>query len=109
MPSGPKVRGIPGQVREAEVLHQIDAQEPGGAPGDVGVAGEIPVDLKGEGDHAQDGPVAVQAGAGGEGIVGQHGAVVGHEDLFEEAHQHQAEAVLQVGGLESADRPPTGG
>ena len=102
MPPGPKVRGIPGQVREAEVLHQIDAQEPGGAPGDVGVAGEIPVDLKGEGDHAQDGPVAGKNGAGGEGIVGQHGAVVGHEDLFEEAYQHQAEAVLQVGGLKAA-------
>ena len=96
MPAAPEVRGIPGKIRETEILHQVNAQKLGGAPGDVGVTGKIAIDLEGKGHHPDNRPITVERSLGGEDVVGQNGAIVGHEHLFKKTHQNQAKAVLEI-------------
>ena len=93
----PKFRGRPGKIGELEILHEVDPQQLGGPPGDIGVTGKIGVNLEGEGHHPHHRPVAVEAGLGVKGIVGQDGAVIRHKNFFKEPHQHQAQAVLDMG------------
>ena len=79
-------------------------EELGGADGDVGVPGEVPVDLEGEEDGPED------EGRAGErlGVVETHVDVgrtgVGDDDLLEHAPEDEAHAVspLFVGELSVA-------
>ncbi len=101
VPPAPKFRGRPGKIREPEILHEVDPQQFGGPPGDIGITGKIGVNLEGEGHHADHRPVSVEAGLGVKGIVGQDGAIIRHKHLFKEPHQHQAQAVLEMGILKA--------
>jgi hypothetical protein len=46
---------VAGEIRLLEVVHQLDAEQAGRAARDRGVAGEVGVDLDGEGDDAGEG------------------------------------------------------
>ena len=104
VPTPPELGDVAGEVGELEVGHQLEAEELGGADGDVGVSGEVPVDLEGEEDGPED------EGRAGErlGVVETHVDVgrtgVGHDDLLEHAPEDEAHAVapLLVGELPRA-------
>ena len=101
VPAPPELGDVAGEVGELEVGHQLKAEELGGTDGDVGVSGEVPVDLEGEEDSTED-----EGGAGERfGVVETHVDVgrtgVGHDDLLEHAPEDKAHAVapLLVGEL----------
>ena len=96
VPTPPELGDVAGEVGELEVGHQLEAEELGGADGDVGVPGEVPVDLEGEEDGPED------EGRAGErlGVVETHVDVgrtgVGHDDLLEHAPEDEAHAVAPL-------------
>src|SRR4051812_42353399 len=47
VPSLPELLNRPGEVRRPEVRHEVDTHDAGRTDGDVGVSGEVEVDLKG--------------------------------------------------------------
>lgn len=53
VPPPPELCDVAREVGVGEVAHQVDAEEAGGTDGDVGVAGEVAVDLKGEEEGSQ--------------------------------------------------------
>ena len=53
MPALPELRNGAGEVGPVKVFHQPEAQHLGRAPGDVGIGGEIAVDLYGEQHRGQ--------------------------------------------------------
>ena len=53
VPPSPELCDVAREVGVGEVAHQVDAEEAGGTDGDVGVAGEVAVDLKGEEERPQ--------------------------------------------------------
>ena len=89
VPAPPKLRDVAGEVRRLEVRHELDAKEFGGADGDVAVAGEIPVDLKGKihGTEHERGPGVF--GVVGENVIGINGAGIGDHHLLEHPPQDQ--------------------
>ena len=96
VPPPPELGDVAGEVGELEVGHQLEAEELGGADGDVGVPGEVAVDLEGEEDGAED-----EGGAGeGLGVVEAHVDVgragVGDDDLLEHAPEDEAHAVAPL-------------
>ena len=104
VPAPPELGDVAGEVGELEVGHQLEAEELGGADGDVGVPGEVPVDLEGEEDGAED-----EGGSGeGFGVVEAHVDVgrtgVGDDDLLEHAPEDEAHAVAPLLVGEGAGR-----
>ena len=104
VPTPPELGDVAGEVGELEVGHQLEAEELGGADGDVGVPGEVPVDLEGEEDGAED-----EGGAGERlGVVETHVDVgrtgVGDDDLLEHAPEDEAHAVAPLLVGEGAGR-----
>ena len=61
MPAAPEILEAGGEVRLAEVDHEVEAEQLSAAAGDVAVAAEIPVDLEGEGVGAEQGDPAAAA------------------------------------------------
>ena len=57
MPPPPELGHRAGDIRVVEVAHKLKAQHPPQAHRHVGVAGEVEIDLEGEGQHPQPGPV----------------------------------------------------
>src|SRR6188472_3355787 len=96
MPVTPEFLRRSHEIREAEVLQQLDPHQLRGAPGDVRVSREVTVDLKGEGvDAEQD----VQAGWHGtrvEHAVDERRQVVGDEDFLEEPPRDQPESIANL-------------
>jgi len=96
VPTPPELGNVAGEVGELEVGHQLEAEELGGADGDVGVSGEVAVDLEGEKDGTED------EGRAGKrfGVVETHVDVrrtgVGHDDLLEHAPEDEAHAVAPL-------------
>ena len=92
VPAPPKLRDVAGEVRRLEVGHELDAKELGGADGDVAVAGEIPVDLKGKihGTEHEGGPGVF--GVVGKDVIGINGAGIRHHHLLEHPPQDQPQA-----------------
>ncbi len=84
-----------------EITHQFDPEKARRPPSDVGVAGEIRVDLHGKGEHScpkdRKGWLIKR-----EDFVGQESRVVRHDDLLKKSPQHQAERAAPVDGIESA-------
>jgi hypothetical protein len=54
VPAPPEVLDVGGEVGALEVDHQIEAHHAGSANGDVGVAGEVAVDLDREEQGGDD-------------------------------------------------------
>ena len=92
MPAPPKLRDVAGEVRRLEVGHELDAKKLGGADGDVAVAREISVDLKGkiDGTEHEGGPGVF--GVVGKDVIGINGAGIGHHHLLEHPPQDQPQA-----------------
>ena len=86
-----------------EVLGQLEAEPPGRAAREVGVGGEIGVDLDREREHA--GPEQRERRIGErEGLVGDDADVVGDHQLLEEAPADQPEAAARM--LDGEHPPP---
>ena len=69
MPAPPELGDGARDIGVVEVPRKLKAQHPAQAHGHVGVAGEIEVDLQGEGDHAQPGARRGEL-RGGQSLVG---------------------------------------
>ena len=54
MPPAPEIAHRLGKIGAVEVFHQVDAQDAGGADGDIAVSRKIDVDLEAEGQHGHD-------------------------------------------------------
>ena len=54
VPTAPELRNGFRQIGLTEVLHQVEAQYTGGSDGDIGIAGEVAVDLKRKRVHADE-------------------------------------------------------
>ena len=105
MPAAPEIRDAVRQIGVAEVFGKLEAQHPPQADGHIRIAGEIEIDLEGEGDGPQPG---VRHGEGG----GIHGLVhvpqgsygVGQDDFFPQALDEAPHA----GGEGGTGDPPVG-
>ena len=93
MPPPPELGDGTGDIGIVEVAHELKAQHPAQAHGHIGIAGEVKVELKRKGRHAQPGP------GGGElcrrqGLIGipQQSQIVGQQDLFGQAHHKDLHA-----------------
>ena len=96
VPPPPELFDGLGEVGAVEVLHQLEAQHFGGAPGDVGIGGEVAVDLEGEGRCGhQEGAPALALGGVVDGVH-QHRQVVGDDHLLEQAPHHRGHPRPQV-------------
>ena len=83
VPAPPELRDGAGLVGIVEVLQKPEAEQTSKADGHVGVAGEIEVDLEGEGQRAQ--PCRDHGGRGHGGDLLPHGAhLVGQQHLLAE-------------------------
>ncbi len=103
MPAPPELRRGTGEVWVAEVARQLYAKEACGADGNVGVSGEVAVDLHGEQQCAAEKRRPVHRGEVAPYRVHDHCARVRHHNLLEEPPKHQAAArdCARV-----AERPP---
>ena len=96
MPPAPELRDRAGEEGRAEILHQPEAHHPGRAHRHVGVAGEVTVELDGEGRcGAYELKRAIVAG-GGEYRAHQHGQPVGQDRLLESAPEEADQAHPEV-------------
>ena len=93
MPAAPELGNVAAEVRIAEVAHQTYAEQLGGADGDVGIAGEVAVDLDGEEDGGQGQGAAAVVGVILEHRVDEQGTAVGHGNFLEQSPQYLAQAV----------------
>ena len=101
VPSLPESARAVREVRQAKVEHEVEAHQLRHAASDVRIAGEVAVDLKGEGQRAEH---DVQPRGGAEVIVdrvgdGRH--VVGDHHLFEIAPQDQKNTRLNLRPLDA--------
>ena len=94
VPAPPEVGQGGGEQRAAEVLRQVDAEQPGHPAGDVNAAGEIPVQLNTveENTHREN-AAAVRPGVVQHGVH-QHSGPVRNHHLFEIPPKDQLDAVL---------------
>src|SRR5690606_18529901 len=92
MPAAPEILDGGREVWPAEVLHQIDAEHPGGADGDARIAREVAIDLEGKENRGDNtGDAAVMLGV----IINRvyiNRQPVGDHDLFEQPPQHKPHA-----------------
>ena len=93
VPPPPEIPNGDGEIRLAEILHQVVAQYLRRADGDVAVPAEIAVNLKGKGDRRQQDlqpggllPVAVYR-------IDIQARPVGDDQLFKKAQQHHQQTV----------------
>ena len=103
VPAPPEVGRAAREIRMVEVLGQLEPEPARRAARDVGVGGEVRVDLDREGEHA--GPEDVERRIRQrEDLVGDHADVVGDDELLEEAPADQDEAAARLLGREAARR-----
>ena len=87
MPPPPELGGGLGDIGVVEILQKLEAQHPPQANGHVGIAGEVEVELEGEGNDAEPCPQGGEFGAGGGQVhVPELAQVVGQQHLFGKAH-----------------------
>src|SRR5262249_910718 len=85
VPAPPEVTGTGGEVRTIEVEHQLETEQPGGAASNIGVSGEVAVNLKREAEHRQVGLRRGERSGTGEERIDQGREVVGQDDLLPQA------------------------
>ena len=96
MPTPPELRYVAAEIRYVEVAHESDTEQLGDAYGYVGVAGEVAINLNGE-QHGCEEECAARVG----GIISKYGihvggAVVRHDNLFEQSPKDLAHAVHRL-------------
>src|SRR5699024_5824159 len=82
MPAPPELGDAPGDIGVVEIDHKVKAQHGAQAPGHIGVAAEVDVDLQGVGQNAAPGGQGTGGRGVGGGLVPQQGELVGQQDLF---------------------------
>src|SRR5205823_3943370 len=87
------------EVRHAEVFRDLEAEESRATDGDVRVAREIEVDLKGEGVRSEPELGGVEPRPIIEDEVRQRRQIVGQRDLLEKTEDDEEEAARPVDGL----------
>ena len=104
VPAAPEVLQRAGGVRRVEVLRELDAEEQGEADGDVGVAGEVGVDLDGVGvDADQVVDRAVLGRVVEDRLHDPGGQLLGDDHLLGQAEHDQPEG---PGGVDLAGVGP---
>ena len=93
MPTAPKLRYVPAEVRHIEVPHQLYPEQLCRPYGNVTVARKISVDLEGEEYRRKQQVASALRVVGREYLVDKHGAVVGHHYLLEQTPQYLPHAV----------------
>ena len=101
MPTGPELRRIGREVGQVEIEHEIEAHDLRYAARDVGIPGEIAIDLKRKGINADQRVKAVRR-IGGEHLVDDGGQVVGDKDFLEVSPEDQVDAFGDLGGGDDA-------
>ncbi len=98
MPAAPEVGEVEGLIGAVEVVGDGEAEEKAEAHGDVGVAGEVEVDLEGVGVDADEDFGSAVEGGGVEDAVGDVvGEEVGDEELLDEAGGDEEEGSATLG------------
>src|SRR5690554_1591975 len=102
MPSPPELGNIPGKVGIVEIFHKPESEQPGGAQGNIGVAGEVAIDMKGKekGTH-QQGTAVVVTGIT-ENQVAKLCSTLGNYQLLEDTPLHLPQRVCCRGAGEGA-------
>jgi hypothetical protein len=102
VPVTPEFLRGPDEIRESEVLEELDAHQLGRAAGDVRIPGEIAIDLKSERVHADEHVDTGRRGLGIEHRVGEPGDIVRDEHLLKVPPRDQPCAVPQLLGGDPA-------
>ena len=96
MPATPKIAGARGEIGKPEVEAEVKAHQAGQPARHVGVAREVPVDLKGK-SQRRDPQLGSRVGPHVlEHRVGERGRVVGDDHLLEQAPQDEPETGLDL-------------
>ena len=93
VPAAPELGDVAAEVRHIEVALQRDAEQLGRADCDVRIAREVAVDLERERHAAQQEHHAALVLVSVKDEVGKRGAIVGHDELLEQAPQHLPHSV----------------
>ena len=101
MPAPPKIRHRGRLIGLAKIQIEIEPQDAGRAPGHVGIAREVAVNLEGEGQRGQhqQGAFGVLARVVEDGIDEQ-GQPVGHHHFLEQAPGHEPQPTHNAGIIE---------
>src|SRR5439155_26830991 len=94
VPAAPEFADAGGGVRQVEIEHDIEAENAGRAARDIGITGEVTIDLKCEGDrreHNRRGRI----GAAAVNHRDERIQVVGDEYFFEHAPEHEPDAFFE--------------
>ena len=93
MPTPPELGDIATEIRNVEVPHQLDSKEFGCTDGNIGIAGEVAVNLESEEDGGkQQGAPALRL-IGRKHLVDVDGTVVGYDHFFEQSPQNLAHSI----------------
>ncbi len=102
MPPSPELGDIAGEIWESEVLHQIEAKKSGCADCDIGISGEVTVDLYGKQEGSYSKCYTVLKVISQVNSVHGDGDIIGDDHFFEHPPQHLTEPIRS---LHSAKRP----
>ena len=97
VPTLPKVADIARKVRITEILHQSDAEKATRTDCYIAITGEVAVDLKGKEKSAHQQVYPTGLCIIREDSINANGALVGYDDLFEEAPQDLSHTVDRIG------------
>src|SRR5690606_446579 len=97
--AGPELGGAARQIRAAEILHELNAEQERNADGDVGVAGEVAIDLEGEEINADQQLHRRREGGDAEIAVDERREIVGDHQFLEEAPADQLQAEHKAVGI----------
>ena len=93
MPSAPELGDVPAKVRIAKVLHKVYAKQFGATYGNIGVAAEVSVYLKGKQYSCKQECAAALVLIVCKDFINIHSAVVCNHYLLEESPQHLTASV----------------
>src|SRR6478752_6733524 len=96
MPPAPKLAGITGEVREAEVLAELDPQKLGYATRNVRISRKIAIDLKGEGKSSQYDICPRRWSRAGENGIYTRCQSVSDGNFFKQTEQYQKQSPRKV-------------
>src|SRR5256885_5894224 len=103
VPSSPEILKTFGEIRLAEVNHEVEAEKLSAAPGNTAVAAEITIDLPGEGIRSEQHRHGVcSTKTAGKDGVGDETAVVSYNDFAKKPFQNKDQTVEGLGGVPHA-------